>query len=157
MEVDSMVVDDSMLGSERLAVELHRRCLSHVYKYDCFRGVQERAILEWSVRGRDTIVVWRTGGGKSVLFAVPALFHHTSTTVVILPLIALIEDVYQQLLQRHIMGVYFHHQMTADRIRCAPRFLFFLRFPVCSSPVLQECCQYAAEASHTGEVCARYP
>lgn len=124
--MDPMFVDVRDAGgaddSEHAALELHRVYLRGIFKHGSFRGVQEQALLEWSVRGRDTVVVWRTGGGKSALFAIPALIHKAAITVVVLPLIALIEDVYQQLVQRGILGVYFHHQMAADRIRCV-RFL----------------------------------
>ena len=41
-------------------------------------------------------LVWRTGGGKTAIFAIPAIFHD-GLTVVVLPLISLIEDVVRKL------------------------------------------------------------
>ena len=103
---------------ENTHLELHRYMMELAFKIPNFRGVQADVILHSSVRGEDVVVVWKTGGGKTLLFAVPALLDD-GLAVVVLPLISLVEDLYEQLISRHIGTVYMHHQLPADRIRCA--------------------------------------
>jgi superfamily II DNA helicase RecQ len=67
-----------------------------------FRGNQE-AVLRAIVRGESPIVqVMRTGGGKSLIFMLPAFCSREGTTVVIVPLVALRQDLQQRCLDRTI-------------------------------------------------------
>lgn len=54
------------------------------------RAPQSRAFKEWS-EGRDLLVIWPTGSGKSLCYQLPALIK-PGLTVVLSPLIALMED-----------------------------------------------------------------
>lgn len=54
------------------------------------RPAQTRALTEWAA-GRDLVVVWPTGSGKSLCYQLPALAS-PGLTVVLSPLIALMED-----------------------------------------------------------------
>jgi ATP-dependent DNA helicase RecQ len=74
--------------------------LRRFWGYDSFRPLQERIIASL-LAGRDTCVVMPTGGGKSLCYQLPALVSG-GTTVVISPLIALMQDQVTQLTQ---MGV----------------------------------------------------
>jgi ATP-dependent DNA helicase RecQ len=68
--------------------------LRQVFDYDDFREGQ-RAAIEAVVDGRDAVVLLPTGGGKSLCYQVPALVAARAgrgTTVVISPLIALMQD-----------------------------------------------------------------
>jgi superfamily II DNA helicase RecQ len=56
-----------------------------------FRGLQQQAI-EAIMNGQDIICVMGTGAGKSLLFLLPAFYQSNTTTVVIVPTIALRED-----------------------------------------------------------------
>ncbi len=74
--------------------------LSSVWGYADFRPLQ-RPIAESVLSGRDTVALLPTGGGKSLCFQVPGLVLG-GTTVVVSPLISLMADQVQQLVQRGI-------------------------------------------------------
>ncbi len=64
--------------------------LAKYWGYDGFLPLQERAIAS-VIRGRDSIVVLPTGGGKSLCFQAPAVLL-PGLTIVVSPLIALMKD-----------------------------------------------------------------
>jgi superfamily II DNA helicase RecQ len=55
-----------------------------------FRDGQEE-VIDAALSGRDTLVFWATGKGKSLCFQLPAL-HSGKTTIIISPLISLMQD-----------------------------------------------------------------
>ena len=76
------------------------RVLKEIFGFDSFRPGQEeviRAVLE----GRDTLAVMSTGGGKSLCYQVPALMQE-SLTVIVSPLISLMKDQVDSLLQSSV-------------------------------------------------------
>ncbi len=74
--------------------------LRRYWGYSTFRPLQER-IVRSLLAGHDTCVVMPTGGGKSLCYQLPAVVSER-TTVVISPLIALMQDQAAQLAQ---MGI----------------------------------------------------
>jgi ATP-dependent DNA helicase RecQ len=74
--------------------------LREIFGFDSFKPGQEeaiRAVLE----GRDTLAVMPTGGGKSLCYQVPALMQE-SLTVIVSPLISLMKDQVDSLLQSSV-------------------------------------------------------
>ncbi len=74
--------------------------LKDIFGFDSFRPGQEeviRAVLE----GRDTLAVMPTGGGKSLCYQVPALMQE-SLTVIVSPLISLMKDQIDSLIQSEV-------------------------------------------------------
>lgn len=72
-----------------------RDILKKFWGYDTFRKGQERAIQS-VIDGKDTLVLFPTGGGKSLCYQVPALLFD-GLTLVISPLVALMQDQVDQL------------------------------------------------------------
>ena len=70
------------------------------FGHSSFRGEQEQ-IVSSILEGRDTLAVMPTGAGKSLCFQLPALLFD-DLTLVISPLIALMKDQVQSLLNRSI-------------------------------------------------------
>jgi ATP-dependent DNA helicase RecQ len=64
--------------------------LARHWGFSSFRPLQREA-MEAALRGRDTLVVMPTGGGKSLCYQAPAVVHE-SLTVVVSPLISLMKD-----------------------------------------------------------------
>ena len=76
--------------------------LREIFGFDSFRPGQEeviRAVLD----GRDTLAVMPTGGGKSLCYQVPALMRE-DLTVIVSPLISLMKDQVDSLLQSAVEG-----------------------------------------------------
>ena len=83
----------------------------HTYwGYDGFRPMQEE-IIGQALEGRDVLAILPTGGGKSVCFQVPCLMRE-GIGLVITPLIALMKDQVQNLMDRGIRAITVHAGMN---------------------------------------------
>ncbi|HLA35713.1 MAG TPA: DNA helicase RecQ [Rhodocyclaceae bacterium] len=78
--------------------------LHRVFGYTSFRG-QQAEIIERIVDGGDALVLMPTGGGKSVCYQIPALLR-PGVGVVVSPLIALMQDQVDALLQLGVRAAY---------------------------------------------------
>ena len=96
--------------------DIHK-ILKENWGYDEFRPMQS-SIIETVVGGRDTIVLMPTGGGKSITFQVPALALE-GVTIVISPLIALMQDQVGALKQRGINAVAVNSSMSYQQMDAA--------------------------------------
>lgn len=92
--------------------------LREVFGYDKFRTGQGDAIVA-AMAGRDAVVLLPTGGGKSLCYQVPAIAKFRAgagTTIVISPLIALMNDQVAALAARGIAAAALHsHQEEPDQ------------------------------------------
>jgi len=92
--------------------------LKQYFGHDTFRPMQ-REIIEGVCDGRDSFVVMPTGGGKSLCYQLPALIDGSAsgaggTTVVISPLIALMQDQVAQLQQNGIRATLINSTLDRD-------------------------------------------
>jgi len=88
--------------------------LHHFWGYDKFRPLQED-IVESAIYGYDTLALLPTGGGKSICFQVPGIARE-GLTLVISPLIALMQDQVKNLKSRGINAQAIFSGMTYREI-----------------------------------------
>jgi ATP-dependent DNA helicase RecQ len=89
--------------------------LKEIFGFDSFKPGQEEAIRA-VLQGRDTLAVMPTGGGKSLCYQVPALMQE-SLTVIVSPLISLMKDQVDSLLQSSVTGAATLHSGLAPEER----------------------------------------
>jgi len=85
--------------------------LHAVFGYPAFRGEQQ-AIIEHVAGGGDALVLMPTGGGKSLCYQIPALLR-PGTTVVVSPLIALMQDQVEALHQFGVAAAFLNSSLDA--------------------------------------------
>lgn len=91
--------------------------LKTYFGFDSFRPGQAEAISS-VLDGRHTLVVMPTGAGKSLIYQFAAL-HRPGVTLVISPLIALMQDQVHSLRRHHIPATYINSTLTsAEQARC---------------------------------------
>ncbi|KKB37151.1 DNA helicase RecQ [Bacillus thermotolerans] len=92
-------------------LEQARQLLQSHFGYSSFRSGQELAI-EQVMKGQNTICVMPTGGGKSICYQIPALLL-PGMTVVISPLISLMKDQVDALIEAGISAAYVNSSLSA--------------------------------------------
>lgn len=86
--------------------------LKEYFGYDCLREPQEEVIQE-VLKGYDVIALFPTGFGKSITFQLPALLLE-GMTIVITPLIALMEDQVAALKKKEIAAAFLNSSQTIE-------------------------------------------
>jgi ATP-dependent DNA helicase RecQ len=86
--------------------------LRQVFGYQTFRPLQTQ-IIESVLGGCDTLALLPTGGGKSLCYQIPGLVLG-GTTLVISPLIALMEDQVRALLKRGVRAAFLSSQQDSS-------------------------------------------
>ncbi|HMQ07721.1 MAG TPA: RecQ family ATP-dependent DNA helicase [Saprospiraceae bacterium] len=84
--------------------------LQYYFGYNEFRPMQ-RDIIQSVLDGKDTIALLPTGGGKSICYQLPTLYARWKT-VVITPLIALMEDQVMSLQNRRLNAWSYHSGLS---------------------------------------------
>lgn len=87
--------------------------LQKIWGYTSFRPPQDTVIRSLLLQ-RDALIILPTGGGKSLCFQLPALLQ-TGVTLVISPLVALMEDQVQELRQRRLPAATLHSDVSKRR------------------------------------------
>ena len=91
--------------------------LKQYFGYDAFRGEQETLIMD-TLAGKDVLGIMPTGAGKSICFQVPALLME-GTTLIVSPLISLMKDQVNALIQSGVPAAYINSSLTEQQIGMA--------------------------------------
>jgi ATP-dependent DNA helicase RecQ len=86
--------------------------LKNVFGYDNFRDGQ-RAVIEQILDGKDALVLMPTGGGKSICYQLPAVLLD-GITLVISPLISLMQDQVEQVTELGVKAAYFNSSQDEE-------------------------------------------
>lgn len=89
--------------------------LQRFFGYSSLRSPQAE-IVECLLQRRDALIVLPTGAGKSVCFQLPALMQ-SGLTLVISPLVALMENQVQELRQRNLPAALLHSELPKSQYR----------------------------------------
>ncbi|MBM3389360.1 MAG: DNA helicase RecQ [Betaproteobacteria bacterium] len=90
--------------------------LQEVFGYNAFRG-QQGAIVDHVCAGQNALVLMPTGGGKSLCYQVPALVRQRrgqGATLVVSPLIALMQDQVSMLEQLGVEAAFLNSTLSSD-------------------------------------------
>lgn len=92
-----------------------RKYLQTYFGYETFRTGQEQVIKQ-ILNGDNSICVMPTGGGKSICYQIPALVLE-GTTIVVSPLISLMKDQVDTLLEAGIHAAYINSSLSHKEVR----------------------------------------
>ena len=118
-----------------------------IWGYDNFRPPQGEIVRSLLER-RDALIVLPTGAGKSIGFQLPALLQ-TGLTLVISPLVALMENQVQELQERNLPAALLHSQLSSQERRKTLqalanqelRLLYVSPETLLSAPVWEQLCK----------------
>lgn len=102
-----------MYDREQMKYGLLKRWFGH----DSFRSGQE-GLIDSILSGRDVLGIMPTGAGKSVCYQLPALMQQ-GVTIVISPLISLMKDQVNALIQAGIPTAYLNSSLTPQQFQTA--------------------------------------
>ncbi|MDX1978435.1 MAG: RecQ family ATP-dependent DNA helicase [Pseudanabaenaceae cyanobacterium bins.68] len=92
-----------------------KRSLQRIWGYEDFRPLQLEVITS-ILAGQDSLVIVSTGGGKSLCFQLPAIMQQ-GLTLVISPLLSLIENQVQELRHKKLPAAALHSAMATSQRR----------------------------------------
>ncbi|MEZ4911214.1 MAG: ATP-dependent DNA helicase RecQ [Saprospiraceae bacterium] len=91
-----------------------KNVLLKYWGYSAFRHPQEE-IIDSVLQKQDTLALLPTGGGKSICYQIPALLFG-GKTIIVSPLIALMQDQVEALKRKHIKAASIHSSLTPQEI-----------------------------------------
>lgn len=114
---DLTIIVRSAAQSRVTMYQLHslEEALKHFFGYDTFRPGQQQ-IVEEALQNRDLLIIMPTGGGKSLCFQLPALLK-PGLTVVVSPLIALMQDQVCALQDNGIGATFLNSSLSYEQVR----------------------------------------
>lgn len=90
-----------------------QQAVQQIWGYSSLRSPQGE-IIQTLLSHRDALIVLPTGGGKSLCFQLPALLQ-TGLTLVVSPLVALMENQVQELQDRKLPAALLHSELTPQQ------------------------------------------
>jgi ATP-dependent DNA helicase RecQ len=136
-----------MNASETTSWNEVRAAFKNIWGYEDFRSPQGQ-IIQSLLEKRDALIVLPTGGGKSICFQLPALLQ-TGLTLVVSPLVALMENQVQELHQLKLPAALLHSELPTHQRRQTLqalerqqlRLLYLSPETLLSLPVWERLCQ----------------
>lgn len=124
-----------------------RAAFQKIWGYEDFRSPQGE-IVNSLLTQKDALIIMPTGGGKSICFQLPALLQ-TGLTLVVSPLVALMENQVQELLERQQKAALLHSELPSYQRRATLqalekqqlRLLYLSPETLLSPPVWERLCQ----------------
>jgi len=124
-----------------------RAAFQKIWGYDDFRPPQGE-IISSLLAQKDALIIMPTGGGKSICFQLPALLQ-TGLTLVVSPLVALMENQVEELRQRQLSAALLHSELPSSQRRATLqalerqklRLLYLSPETLLSPPVWERLCQ----------------
>jgi ATP-dependent DNA helicase RecQ len=101
--------------SESLQTSSLESALKHHFGHDQFR-FEQRPIIERVLKSKDVLVIMPTGGGKSLCYQMPALLR-VGVTIVVSPLIALMQDQVSALRDNGISATFLNSTLSLEEVR----------------------------------------
>lgn len=116
----ALFIEENNIEQEKsMSAPLHEKTpeeiLKTVFGYESFRPLQKN-VIDNVLLGRDTLAVMPTGGGKSICYEIPALIMN-GLTLVVSPLIALMQDQVAQLEACSIEAAYLNSSLEWNEFR----------------------------------------
>lgn len=96
--------------------------LKNFFGYESFR-LGQKAVIEAALQNRDVLAIMPTGAGKSICFQLPALLQ-PGLTIVISPLIALMQDQVDTLTDNGIGATFLNSTLNLDQARSRIKAIF---------------------------------
>ncbi|TVR17697.1 MAG: DNA helicase RecQ [Balneolaceae bacterium] len=96
-------------------IQQAKEILKETFGYDSFRPLQEDAITN-VLHKKDSLVIMPTGGGKSLIYQIPALIFN-GLTIVVSPLISLMKDQVEQLEEFGVPALFLNSSLTQEQYR----------------------------------------
>ncbi len=124
-----------------------RATFQRIWGYEDFRPPQG-AIIHNLLARKDALIIMPTGGGKSICFQLPALLQ-TGLTLVVSPLVALMENQVVELQQKKLSAALLHSELPSWQRRKTLQFLeqgklrllYLSPETLLSPPVWEKLCQ----------------
>ncbi|VDN58667.1 unnamed protein product [Dracunculus medinensis] len=111
-------VNDSLSRWENDEYPWTKKCYSilhKVFRLDDFRPLQ-RSVINAVLSNEDAILIMSTGGGKSLCYQLPAIFSE-GITLVVSPLVSLIEDQLYHLRNLHVEAATINQATTKEEVK----------------------------------------